>query len=182
MSAKSWFTLETVNERNECTQLSLDAWIKTHYVTVRYLTVTSVKKSNNFWKKFRILPFIALVVTQWWSEPQYFSFIFFIRKGFKAMCIYKLPSWKSCMWERKLAPGISCRPCPPSVHSICPRGGCVTLRQFPVIEFVEQACVHCGEFLHAEVNFVKPFPVSIQQQSSYPAGDGGRVLSPGQVF
>lgn len=88
MSAKSWFTLETVNERNECTQLSLDAWIKTHYVTVRHLTVTSVKKSNNFWKKFRILPFIALVVTQWWLEPQYFSFIFLIRKEDLKLCAF----------------------------------------------------------------------------------------------
>lgn len=65
------------------------------------------------------------------------------------------------MYVRKLVPGISHRLCPPLVPSICPCCGCVTLRQFPVIEFVEQACVHCWEFLHAEVNFVKPFPVSI---------------------
>lgn len=52
--------------------------------------------------------------------------------------------------------------CEEGWHSICSHFGLVPLRQSPVVELVEQACVYCREFLHAEVNLVKPFPVSVQ--------------------
>lgn len=56
----------------------------------------------------------------------------------------------------------------------------VTVRQFPVVEFVEQARVHSRERVRGQVDLVEAFPVPIQQQPSGPAGDGRGVGAGGQ--
>lgn len=57
----------------------------------------------------------------------------------------------------------------------------VTVRQFPVVEFVEQARVHSWELLHGQVNLLEAFPVPVQQQPRGPAGDGRGVGGRGQL-
>lgn len=64
------------------------------------------------------------------------------------------------------------------VHS---RHHFVTVWQFPVIEFVEQARVNSWELVHGQVNLLEAFPVPVQQQPRGPAGDGRGVGGLGQV-
>lgn len=58
----------------------------------------------------------------------------------------------------------------------------VGLGQFPVVEFVEQACVDSWELPHGYVNPTKPFPVPVQQELGHVAGDGSGVFRPGQLL
>lgn len=57
----------------------------------------------------------------------------------------------------------------------------VTVWQFPVIEFIEQACVNRRKFLRRQIDLVKPFPGPVEQQPSGSAGDGGGVFGAGQL-
>lgn len=57
----------------------------------------------------------------------------------------------------------------------------VPVWQFPVIEFIEQACVNRRKFLRRQIDLVKPFPGPVEQQPSSSAGDGGGVLGAGQL-
>lgn len=57
----------------------------------------------------------------------------------------------------------------------------VPVGQFPVIEFIEQACVNRRKFFGGQVDLVKAFPGPVQQQPSSSAGDGGGVFGPGQL-
>lgn len=57
----------------------------------------------------------------------------------------------------------------------------VTVWQFPVIEFVEQACVNRRKFLGRQIDLVKPFSGPVEQQPRSSAGDGGGVLGAGQL-
>lgn len=44
--------------------------------------------------------------------------------------------------------------------------------QLPVIQLIEQPRVDSWHLLHGEVNLVEPFPVAIEEEFGYPAGDG----------
>lgn len=180
-----------------CTALCL-VWITgqiTFYLIVKYVTIALVKKNKN---SFHLIDSICLYPVKLTYSYSLFIHLLHLKRG---LCAHLQIFFLALLHIRKLRSDIQLtqnihyshhtaliNPRVPftykfkhvNMNLVQPCHRFVTVWQFPVIEFIEQACVNRRKLLRRQIDLVKPFSGPVEQQPSSSAGDGGGVFGAGQ--